>query len=99
MTENAVHHASETAERAHHVNQWVMHHVTDSGEWHTPLWSLHLPTWISNNAVMLLITCFFLIVGKGEAAYRTDVDAGIALNALVGGKDCFYIAVQATLCL
>ncbi len=59
-------HATETAQRSHHVNQWVMHHVTDSGEWHTPLWSLHLPSWISNNAIMLIITSFFLIIGFGS---------------------------------
>src|SRR5690606_5427484 len=49
------HHATATAERSHHVNQWIMHHVTDSGFWHTPLWKWHLPSWISNNALMLMI--------------------------------------------
>lgn len=53
--------AHATAERSHYVNQWVMHHVTDSGEWHTPLFNLHLPPWITNNAIMLIIASVLLI--------------------------------------
>ena len=65
IVEEMQHQVHETADRAHYVNQWVMHHVTDSGEWHTPLWSLHLPSWISNNGIMLIITSLFLIFGFG----------------------------------
>lgn len=55
----------ETADRAHYVNEWVMHHVTDSGEWHTPLFNLHLPPWMSNNAMMLIIASLLLICTFG----------------------------------
>ncbi|MDZ8118633.1 F0F1 ATP synthase subunit A [Pontiella agarivorans] len=69
LVEDLQHAAHETADRAHYVNQWVMHHVTDSGEWHTPLWSLHLPPWMSNNAVMLIVASLLLIISFG-AFYR-----------------------------
>ena len=55
----------ETAERADLVNQWVMHHVTDSVYWETPLFKLYLPDWMSNNAMMLIIASFLLIVTFG----------------------------------
>lgn len=58
--------ASETASIAEQkgelVNQWIMHHVTDSDSWHTPLWNIHLPSWMSNNALMLIIAGLLLTV-------------------------------------
>ena len=60
--QEAAHH---TADRSHYVNEWVMHHVTDSGEWHTPLFNLHLPAWITNNAIMLIIASLLLIFTFG----------------------------------
>ncbi len=50
-----------TADRSHHVNQWIMHHVTDSGFWHTPFKKFHLPEWMSNNALMLMISGLLLL--------------------------------------
>ncbi|MDF7807896.1 F0F1 ATP synthase subunit A [Pontiellaceae bacterium B12219] len=61
IVEEMQHQADVTADRSHHVNQWVMHHVTDSGSWHTPFFNLHLPDWMSNNALMLII-CALLVI-------------------------------------
>lgn len=47
-------------QRAEHVNHWIMHHVNDSEAWHTPLGHLHLPPWITNNALMLIIAALLL---------------------------------------
>jgi F-type H+-transporting ATPase subunit a len=53
-------HKYATAERSHHVNQWIMHHVTDSEAWHLPFFKMHLPAWISNNALMLIVAGLLL---------------------------------------
>jgi F-type H+-transporting ATPase subunit a len=52
--------ASVTDQRGALVNEWIMHHVTDSDAWHTILWNLHLPSWMSNNALMLVIAGLIL---------------------------------------
>lgn len=39
-----------------------MHHVTDSHEWHLPFLHLHLPPWLSNNTLMLLIGAALLVI-------------------------------------
>jgi F-type H+-transporting ATPase subunit a len=53
--------ASVTDQRGELVNQWIMHHVTDSDSWHTILWNLHLPSWMSNNALMLIFAGLILL--------------------------------------
>ncbi len=53
--------ASVADQRSELVNQWIMHHVTDSDSWHTILWDLHLPSWMSNNALMLIIAGLILV--------------------------------------
>src|ERR1700719_4032014 len=40
---------------------------------------------------------FFAIVGEGDAIHRANVDAGIALDAQLAGKDGLDVAVEATL--
>ncbi|MEE9368931.1 MAG: F0F1 ATP synthase subunit A [Pontiella sp.] len=52
--------ASIAEQKGELVTQWIMHHVTDSDAWHTPLWNLHLPSWMSNNALMLVIAGLLL---------------------------------------
>ena len=61
INEEVVRHATAAADRSHHVNQWIMHHVTDSGFWHTPFVKFHLPGWMSNNALMLVIAGLLLL--------------------------------------
>lgn len=54
--------ASITAERSKIVNEWIMHHVTDSQAWHLPFGiDFHLPDWMSNNAVMLIVGSVILL--------------------------------------
>lgn len=60
IVEDVQHQVQVTADRSHYVNEWIMHHVTDSGAWHTPFFQLHLPTWMSNNALMLIIAGLLL---------------------------------------
>jgi hypothetical protein len=40
---------------------------------------------------------FFAVGGEVDAVHRTDVDAGIALDAQLVGKDRLHVAVQAAL--
>ena len=60
IVEEIVEQVHETADRSHYVTQWIMHHVTDSGAWHTPFFQLHLPEWMSNNALMLIFAGLLL---------------------------------------
>ncbi len=61
IAEEVAHQAPETLDRSHYVLQWIMHHVTDSGFWHTPLKKFHLPGWMSNNSLMLIIAGLLLL--------------------------------------
>ncbi len=54
--------ASVADQRSALVNDWIMHHVTDSDSWHTILWNIHLPSWMSNNALMLIIASLILLL-------------------------------------
>ena len=61
ITAIAVQQAEGTLDRSHYVTQWIMHHVTDSGLWQTPFKKFHLPEWMSNNALMLVIAGLLLL--------------------------------------
>ncbi len=61
ISEEVVQQAHATADRSHHVTQWIMHHVTDSGTWHTPFMKVHLPALMSKNSLMLVIAGLLLL--------------------------------------
>jgi len=45
------------------LDSYIMHHLTDSGEWHIPfLPTIHLPKYLSLHGVMLLICSIILIL-------------------------------------
>jgi F-type H+-transporting ATPase subunit a len=45
------------------INEWIMHHVSDSDKWHPlPFLEVPLPGWMSNHVLMLLIGAGLLVL-------------------------------------
>ncbi len=86
----------ETADRSHHVNQWIMHHVTDSAAWHTPFFQLHLPPWMSNNALMLIIAGLLLIFIFGVLCRYKE---GRAPKGITNMMEALVLFVRNDICI
>jgi len=54
------------------VQQYIMHHVTDSHEWVLPFLKVRLPDFLSLHALMVLLAAAFLLVLFGLAYRRKD---------------------------
>lgn len=54
------------------VQQYIMHHVTDSHEWVLPFTKVHLPGFLSLHALMILLAATFLMVLFGLVYRRKD---------------------------
>lgn len=69
-------------DKAKSVEQYILHHVSDSQEWHLPFLHIDLPEFISLHGVMLLICAALLIVLFG-VLYRKHERAPTGMtNAL-----------------
>lgn len=78
---------SSPAKEAFKIDEYVLHHVINSHEWHLPfLPPIHLPSFLSLHAVMLLLCAAFLILifcVLYNRKQRTPTGFTNALEALV----------------
>lgn len=83
-------------DKARAVEDFIMHHLTDSHEWHLPF-GIHIPLAdpLSLHAVMLFLCAFFLIVLFGLLYDKTEVVPSGLTNLL----EVFVVFIRDDICV
>ena len=82
--------AASVEQRSEAVQEYVMHHVANSHEWHLPGLQIHLPEWLSLHGVMVLLCAFFLILIFG-LLYRSK---NLVPTGLSAGLEAFVLFIR-----